>query len=137
MEVWLTAADDGWEDKKDDIEEGVHDFPENAAHWTGEKVRYPTLYYHRIGHRLINIDRSAKPKKSPTTSKKAGTALATRSRTAGTTPWKTSRTLPRTSPNGQVRRSGLWSRLAMILEMRMMRVKLRDGMEMTGDRLAR
>lgn len=37
----LTVADDGWEEKKDDIEEGVHDFPENAAHWTGEKVRYP------------------------------------------------------------------------------------------------
>ncbi|OJJ79609.1 WW domain-containing protein [Aspergillus glaucus CBS 516.65] len=29
---------DGWEDKKDDIQEGVQDFPENAAHWTGEKV---------------------------------------------------------------------------------------------------
>ncbi|ODM19966.1 hypothetical protein SI65_04952 [Aspergillus cristatus] len=29
---------DGWEEKKDSIEEGVHDFPENAAHWTGEKV---------------------------------------------------------------------------------------------------
>lgn len=38
------AADDGWENKKDDIEEGVEDFPENTAHWTGEKVRHPTLF---------------------------------------------------------------------------------------------
>lgn len=30
--------DDGWEEKKENFEEGASDFPENAAHWTGEKV---------------------------------------------------------------------------------------------------
>ncbi|KAI5300570.1 hypothetical protein KEM55_006540 [Ascosphaera atra] len=29
---------EGWEEKKDDIEEDVRDLPENAAEWTGEKV---------------------------------------------------------------------------------------------------
>lgn len=128
-------TDDGWEDKKDDIQEGVQDFPENAAHWTGEKVRYPTpqpLKWTKTNRHA----RSAKPKKSPTTSKKAGTASETRSRTAGTTPWTMSKTLPRTSPNGQVRRSGLWNHLAMISGMRMMRVRLRDGVRMNGDCLA-
>lgn len=37
-------TDDGWEDKKEGIEEGVKDFPENAANWTGEKVRSPLLH---------------------------------------------------------------------------------------------
>lgn len=40
MGCWLILCgeDDGWENKKDNFEEGVQDFPENAAHWTGEKV---------------------------------------------------------------------------------------------------
>lgn len=126
-------ADDGWEEKKEDIEEGVHDFPENAAHWTGEKVRNSPSSIIEMQCILIQNDRSAKPNKSPTTSKKAGTASGTRLRTAGTTPWKISRMPPRTSPNGQARRSGLWNRLVTISGMRMMRVKLRDGVMMTSD----
>lgn len=38
-------VDDGWEDKKESMEEDAKDFPENTANWTGEKVHLtlPTL----------------------------------------------------------------------------------------------
>lgn len=40
MDYMLIGQDDGWENKKDDIEEDAQDFPENAAHWTGDKVSH-------------------------------------------------------------------------------------------------
>lgn len=45
------SLDDGFEDKKEDIEEGVQDFPENAAHWTGEKV----CFYLILPCRMVSL----------------------------------------------------------------------------------
>lgn len=40
----LCRIDDEWDENKERIEENVENFPENAAEWTGEKVRQLQFY---------------------------------------------------------------------------------------------
>lgn len=47
---------DGWEDKKENFEEGAQDFPENAAHWTGEKVGEAEEFPDRVEQGWDNLE---------------------------------------------------------------------------------
>ena len=97
---------------------------------TGPVKRYVSILFYHVEWLVLQVSwhsdntstRSVKQSKSPRTSKTASIALETRSKMAGTTPSTTSRTSPRTLPNGLERRPEQWNHLVMTWETPMMRV---------------
>jgi hypothetical protein len=123
----MDYIDDSWEENKEDIKQDVEDFPENAAHWTGEKVcstLFPFLpfYSSKILVRVLLTHVSRSVKQKP-----AGITPRIASSKAGITLWRRSRTSPRTLQSGLVKRLGLWNGGVTICTMHMNGERMRAG----------
>lgn len=116
------------ENKFDNGVQDVEDFPDDAARWTGQKVRMPNTFYNCISLELMRVYRSAKSKASPKTSITTTTKRSTASRISGIMLWMTSKMRPRKRRAGSGIRSVMLTGLEITWTMRMMREGMRAGM---------